>query len=818
MNLKSIFSIIILSVQVIAINAQGTATVKGTITDENGNPLFPATITIKDQPGGTTTDEKGNFTLKITAGQNRVIIISHLGFEPLEIPVLLDPGDTLELNKALNPTSENLEGVVIYGRPDRANGLRRISIKSLEYFPGATGGVEALLKTLPGVSSSNELSSQYSVRGGNFDENLIYVNDIEIHRPLLMRSGQQEGLSFINSDMISSVDFSAGGFEAQYGDKMSSVLDIKYKRPSEFEGSVSASLLGSAAHLEGISKNKKFTYNTGLRYKTTQYLLGTLETKGEYKPEFLDFQTYLTYAINDKLDLSVLGNLSINSYQFVPTVRETSFGTYQQALNLTIYYDGHETDRFLNYTGATTLNYKPNPKLSLKLIGSTFHSIERVAYDIQGQYWINLLDNVVGSDTYGDSILNIGVGTMLDHARDHLDAGIYTLSHKGTYRTNKYSLKWGLSYRYEDIYDKLNRWEMLDSAGYSLPYSGQDVNLYKFSHSNNHLYSSRIEGYLQQTFSFYTGRSVFYLNTGIRGNYWTFNHQFLVSPRVILTLDPHWKKELTFHFATGLYYQPPFFKELLDPEGKIYPDIKAQESIHYVLGSDFHFMAWDRPFIFTTELYYKDLHHLIPYKVENIRIQYLPQFSAKGYATGIEFKINGEFVKGAESWASLSLMRTREDVYNDSYTKPDGSTVYPGYYRRPTDQLMSFGLFFQDYLPNNPDYKVHLTLVYGSGLPYGSPDYNRPSENYSLGPYRRVDVGFSKALISEHKKVPESSILSNFDNIWISAEIFNLFGNKNKASYDWLRTVNNQAGQYNMFAVPNYLTGRRFNIRLSAKF
>ena len=818
MNLKLFPLLITLLIQVCAIDAQETAVIKGIVTDEHGNPLYPATISLKDQPAGAVTDSMGYYSLKITANRNVVIVVSHLGYESVEIPVILKPGETLILNKTLKATSEKLEGVVVYGRPDRVNGLVRINTRSLEYLPSTSGSLEGLLKTLPGVSSSNELSSQYSVRGGNFDENLIYVNDIEIYRPLLMRSGQQEGLSFINSDMISSIEFSAGGFGAQYGDKMSSVLDIKYRRPTRFEGSASMSLLGGALHFEGISKNKKFTYNSGVRYKTTQYLLGTLETKGDYKPEFFDFQTYLTYAFSSKLELSVLGNLSLNKYQLVPQVRETSFGTYQQALNLTIYYDGQEIDRFLNYTGATTLNYKPNNQLSLKLIGSTFHSFEKVAYDIQGQYWINLLDNVIGSDTYGDSILNIGVGTLLNHARDYLDARIYTLSHKGTYITDRYTFKWGISYQYEDIYDKLNRWEMLDSAGYSLPYSDEGVNLYNSSRSNNHLFSSRIEGYLQQTINFNIRNSTFFLNLGVRGNYWSLNRQFLLSPRGILTFDPHWKKGLTFHLASGLYYQPPFFKELLNPQGNFYSNIKAQESIHFVVGGDYHFTAWDRPFIFTTEIYYKDLQHLIPYKVENIRIQYLPQFSAKGYATGIEFKINGEFVKGAESWASLSLMRTREDVLNDSYTRQDGTVVYPGYYRRPTDQLLNFGLYFQDYLPNNPEYKVHLTMIYGSGLPYGSPDYNRPSENYSLGAYRRIDVGFSKALKSEHKTVRENSIWSKFDNIWVGVEIFNLFGFKNKVSYDWIRTVSNQSGQFNMFAVPNYLTGRRFNIRLSAKF
>ncbi|MBN2349860.1 MAG: carboxypeptidase-like regulatory domain-containing protein [Bacteroidales bacterium] len=806
---------------VVALNplyAQEYAKVTGTLTDEENNPLFSASIGIKENSTGTVSDEKGKFEFVVPANEKFTLVISYLGYDEVSLTLTLKPGETYTLNQKLTPVSRQLDDVVVYNRFDRTNTLVRIDIKSIDQIPSVSGDFESLLKTLPGVSSSNELSSQYSVRGGNFDENLVYVNDIEIYRPFLIRSSQQEGLSFINSDMISSIQFSAGGFDAMYGDKMSSVLDIKYSRPTEFGGSLSASMLGAAAHVEGISKNRRFTLNSGIRYKTTQYLLGTLETTGDYKPSFLDFQTFLTYDISKKLEINFLGNISLNKFQLIPETRSTNFGTYQEALNLTIFYEGQEIDQFDNYMGAVSINYRPSDKLSLKLIGSAFRSLEDVRYDILGQYWINLLDNVVGSETQGDSILNIGVGTILDHGRNFLDALIYAVEHKGSFYSPNNNLKWGLKYQIEDIRDNLNTWEYLDSAGYSLPYSDGDVNLYKASRSKNHLYSSRITAYIQNTFNFSPGSSDIFLTAGIRTNYWDYNNTILISPRASVSINPHWEKNFTFHFATGYYYQPPFYKELRDPEGILHTNPKAQKSVHYVLGSDLKFTAWSRPFIFTAEVYYKNLSQLIPYKVENVRVQYLPEFTAKGYAAGIEFKVNGEFVKDAESWVSLSIMQTKEDALQDYYISNDGTTVFPGYYRRPTDQLINFGLFFQDYLPNNPGYKVHLSILYSTSLPYGSPDYKRPSEIYELGAYNRVDIGFSKALKKESSVLSDSNPLRWFKNVWISAEIFNLFGVKNKASYDWVRTVNNQAGLPNMFAVPNYLTGRRINVKLSAKF
>jgi hypothetical protein len=464
-----------------------------------------------------------------------------------------------------------------------------------------------------------------------------------------------------------------------------------------------------------------------------------------------------------------------------------------------------------------TLSYRPAKNLTLKLIGSAFNTNESVCYDLLGQYWINQLDNTIGSETSGDSILNIGIGTNLLHARNYLSAYVYNVSHKGSYYYGNNSLKWGLSWQRERIFDRIREWEMIDSAGYSVPNSDEVIEFSHFTSCRNRLFSNRFTGYLQNVFNGSSAFADWFLSGGIRFHYWDINGQLLLSPRVLITMNPYWNREVSFHAAAGLYYQPPFYRELLDPEGNLYRDLRAQESIHYLLGFDYQFNALGRPFKFTTEVYYKYLAHLIPYKTEDVAIQYLPQYHARGYAAGVEFKINGEFVKDAESWATLSIMQTKEDVYNDYHVEPDGTVVYPGYYPRPTNQLVNFGLFFQDYFPNNPDYKVHLTVFYGSRLPFGYPDYTQPSKYYLMNSYKRIDLGLSKSLISRKKNSP-SGFFSRFKEAWINIEIFNLFNFKNQASYQWVRTVSNQEGYPNIFAIPNNLTGILLNLRISARF
>jgi hypothetical protein len=796
--------------------AQQEGLIKGILTDENMAPVTGANVLNLTDRKGTVSDASGYFELRIPAVQEITLEISFLGYKKLTDTIRVSPGQILEMNRQLEPVNEMLDEVIVESKFEKSNSLERISLKSMDNIPLPSGNIESILVTL-GASIRNEMSSQYSVRGGNFDENLIYVNDIEIYRPLLIRSGQQEGLSFINSSLVSSLQFSAGGFEAQYGDKMSSVLDIKYKQPTEFGGSAMVSILGAAAHLEGTSKNQRFTHISGLRYKTNQYMLKALETEGDYKPRYLDFQTYLTYDLKKNMEISFLGNISWNQYTVIPTEKETSFGTYQEVLSMKIYYEGQEVDLFKTYLGALTLSYNPAKNLILKLIGSAFNTNESVRYDLMGQYWINQLDNTAGSETAGDSILNIGVGTNLLHARNQLNAYVFNMSHKGSYYYGNSSLKWGLSWQRERIFDRIREWEMIDSAGYSLPNSDDVILFSNFTACRNKLFSNRFTGYLQNVFNRSSEFADWFLSGGIRIHYWDINGQLLLSPRVLITMHPYWERQVSFHASAGLYYQPPFYRELLDPQGNLHKDIKAQESIHYVVGSDYQFTAWGRPFKFTTEVYYKYLAHLIPYKTEDVAVQYLPDYHAKGYVAGIEFKINGEFVKDAESWATLSIMETKEDVYNDYIVHSDGTVEYPGYYPRPTNQLVNFGLFFQDYFPNNPDYKVHLTLFYGSRMPFGSPDYSRPSEYYLMNSYKRIDLGFSKSLINR-KKNPPSGFFARVREAWINIEIFNLFNFKNQASYQWVRMVNNQEGEPNTFAVPNHLTGILPNLRISARF
>ncbi|MGD2034656.1 MAG: TonB-dependent receptor [Bacteroidales bacterium] len=794
----------------VTVNAQQTATIQGTVRDEKGSPLFSASVGIENRNIGTVTGEKGYFELTVPANEELVFIVYFLGFETYRETLQPGSGEIVQRDIRLKQELKELEDVEVFGIRERENTLIPIDIKSLDQLPNPSGNLESILKTLPGVASGSELSSQYSVRGGSYDENLIYVNDIEIYRPLLVQSAQQEGLSFVNPSMISSIQFSAGGFDAEYGDKLSSVLDIQYRKPVELGGSVSVSLLGGSVHLEGNSKNRKFTHNTGVRYKTTEYVLSTLDTKGDYKPSFTDLQSFLTYDLSKTLELGLLVNYSTNKFKRVPQNRSTDFGSFQQGFNFTVFYEGQELDKFETWLGALSLNYKPSDKLSMKFIASAFRSNEEITYDILKQYLINLATQ--GSSGRQDSLINIGIGTTLDHARNKLEATIYSFDWKNSYFSDAGVTKWGLKLQQEIIDDQIKEWQMVDSAGHSLPVNDEYVELNYVYKSENSLNNTRVSGYLQHTFDLSGKRSAVFLTLGARSQYWTYNKEITVSPRANLTLTPDRTPNLTWHLASGLYYQPPFYKEFRDQYGNLYPETRAQRALHLVAGTDYKFQAWDRPFVFTTEIYYKHLTRLVPYKLDDVRLQYLPEFKAKGYATGIDFKVYGEFVPGSESWFSLSLLSTKEDIYNDYVVNTDRTVTYSGYYSRPTDQWINFSLFFQDYLPSNPNYKVHLLLIYGSGLPYSGPLYSRPADVYKLGPYRRIDIGFSRAIIRNPKKN------YGIESIWISLEILNLLDAQNTVSYDWIRTVESDIGLDAYFAVPNYLTRRSFNLKFSASF
>ncbi len=779
------------------------ATLKGVIKNPDGAPLDMVNIGLKDYPIGTSSNRKGEFLLRIPAEKNIIVIFSSVGYKTVTDTIHASAEQNIFLDITMPVTNQQLAEVLVTQQRRNGGNAARIDPKFIDVLPNASSGaVEALIKTLPGVSTNNELSSQYTVRGGNFDENLVYVNDIEIYRPFLIRSGQQEGLSFINSDMVSTIEFSPGGFNAKYGDKMSSVLDIKYRNPSDFRGSASMSLLGASAHFEDVALNGRLSHISGIRYKTNRYLLGTLDEKGAYDPRFVDFQTYITYRFSESFDISFLGNAAQNQYRFIPQTRETNFGTWQNPLNTKIYFDGQEIDDFQTYLGAFTANYHPNPNLSLKLIASAYSAKEKETYDIQGQYYLNQLEQDMSSEAYGDSILNLGIGAFLNHARNKLNATVYNFSHRGALNTESHLLNWGIKYQHEQIDNKINEWIYRDSAGYSIPYSNSEIILYYTRNGNNKLSSNRFMGYIQDTYSMPVNSGDLYVTGGIRFNYWDYNDELLISPRASISYYPDWEKKVSFRLAAGMYSQSPFFKELIKSDGTLVPQLKAQRSYQFVAGTDYILTAWDRPFRISAEAYYKYMSRIIPYQVDNVRINYLPEQDAYGYATGLDMKINGEFVSGVQSWASLSFMSTKEDIKDDGH----------GFIPRPTDQWMNFSLFFQDYLPGNPSYKMQLSGFYGARLPTGPPNSERYMDTFRMPPYRRIDIGFSKVLISAANPASRN-FLRDINDMWLSLEIFNLLDINNTISYFWVSS--NYGDQ---FGVPNYLTSRRLNLKLTVRF
>ena len=788
-------------------------TVTGIVKDENGKPVDLVNVIVVETGKGTVTDRKGKFEINLPHQGTFTIQFSRLGYVEKRRKITVKNGQKKFIAEVLHEAVHKLNTVSVKEVHSRNNNLVRINPKVVSSIPSPDESIESILRTLPGVSSKNDLSSQYSVRGGNFDENLVYVNDIEVYRPFLVRSGQQEGLSFVNTDMVGSVLFSAGGFDAKYGDKMSSVLDIRYKKPYNFAGNFSIGMLGTNAHLEGINPSNRLTYNIGIRYKTTKYLLGGLQEEGDYYPNFADYQGFFTYDITEKLELDVLTNISRNSYIFIPKTRETSFGTFNQALKLKIYFDGQEADRFTSGTEAVSLIYKPQEKLTLKLISSYFFSRESETYDILGQYFLNEVDKELGSDNLGDSLMNIGIGTFLNHARNYLIADVYNIYHKGSYQSGKNTIEWGLKAQHETIYDHISEWEMMDSAGYSLPYSDTVVNLYYSLKSVNAINSMRYTAYLQNTFKQDFNKFALIFTAGLRTQYWTLNNQNIWSPRISVALRPFWQRDVQFRMATGYYYQMPFYKELRGMDGHLNTSIKAQRSIHFVLGADYNLTIWNRPFKIISELYYKKLDFLIPYEVDNVQIRYYATNNSTGYAYGWDFKINGEFVKGTESWASISLMKTEEDILDDYYTDTAGNIIYPGYIPRPTDQLVNFALFFQDYLPGLPDFKAHLTVFYSSGLPFGPPEKPKYADTLRMPPYKRVDLGFSYRIKGEDKELKSLIWLNKFKSIWITLDVFNVLDIENTISYVWVKDIHNK-----QYAVPNYLTFRRFSLKLAFYF
>lgn len=813
-----------------------TAIIYGKIADRKGNAIEQATIGIPGTTTGTSSNEKGEFSLNVPANQEFTLAIRHLSHENFEKLLKLKPGEHRLLNVSLEIKSITKTVFDVKGEARRDAPMQKIQPGISRFNPSVTGNVESLLPAQSlGVTMNNELSSQYSVRGGNFDENLVYVNGIQVYRPFLIRSGNQEGLSFVNSDLVDDIYFSSGGFEAKYGDKMSSVLDIKYKKPEKFAGSVSAGLLGANVHLEQASDNKRFTQIHGIRYYSNQYLLGSSDIQGTYRPRFIDYQTYLTYGINTVWELSFLGAFSQNQYQFIPTDRKASFGTVNNAKGLTIYFGGQEVDAYTTAFGALTATFKPNYRTNIRCILSSFNTNEKETYDIEAAYRLSELETNLGSENFGNDAFIVGTGSYLSHARNYLTANVSSLEMQGEHRSKAHTWLWGLKYRYDDITDKLSEWENIDSVGYSTPYNGDYVALFETIKSNNRIATNRLMGYLQHDFRHNFDSTAFYLSAGARFHYWDFNGQTTVSPRIVSSIKPNWKSDWLFRASWGFYHQPAFYREMRNLYGIINPDIRAQKSIHYLIGADLNFTLFNRDFKFVSEAYYKQLSDIIPYELNNVRIRYYATNNAKGYATGVDFKLNGEFVKGLESWMSLSVMKTAEDLIDDFYIKytnhfvsndldtiiytiyptkytTDSTTIYPGYIARPTDQRVTFAITFQDHLPKNENLKMNLSIIFGSGQPTGPPTYTRWQDVFRMPPYRRVDIGFSARIIDGDKKY-SNKIISAFTSAWAQIEVFNLLAVNNTISYSWIKDSSNQT-----YGIPNFLTSRRLNAKLIFKF
>jgi hypothetical protein len=789
-------------------------TVKGRAIDPEQRPIELVNIQIKGTTKGVITNHNGEFSLPPVSGKSLVIAFSAVGYEAAEYEVdLIKNPFVLQV---LNPQVKKIQEFKIEKRRNK-NNLQSIQPKLTEGLPSLGGGVESLIKTLPGVSNNNELSSQYSVRGGNFDENLVYVNGIEIIRPFLVKSGEQEGLSFINSDMVGSIGFSSGGFDASYGDKMSSVLDITYRKPDRHSASAEIGALGASAHFGGSSKNGKFSHLTGFRYKNTAYLLGTLDKKGEYNPSFTDLQTYLNYKFTTAFSVGFLGNYSSNSYQFIPETQLTKFGTLTNPYQFLVYFEGREKDKFENSLGALAMEYSPTPKLSVKLQASAFHSSEKESYDILGEYYLSDISQATENQTNPDSTAIAGTGSYLDHARNLLTANVTSVEHRGTFSQNHHQLQWGIKYQHELLNDRVNEWEMRDSAGYSIPYHVNNMALYQGISGINRVVSHRFSGFIQDNWSANTQNGEFTFTGGIRFQNWDYNQQTIISPRISGNYRTGSSGNRIFKAAWGIYDQMPFFKEMKNNKAQITKGVKAQKAIHYLVGYDQTITTFERPIRFTAEIWYKALSHLIPYQIDNLNIRYLPDQEADGYAAGIDFKVNGELATGAQSWASLSLMKTEENIINDYYLiKTEGGgteKIYPGYIARPTDQRINFSIFLQDYFPGYPSVKMSMTLFYGSRLPFGPPNGKRYMDTFRMPPYQRADVGFSKNLINKDKENEQQLRKYKIKDAWIGLEIYNLFDVNNTISYIWISDIKNQ-----MHAVPNYLTGRRINLKLSVRF
>ncbi len=817
--------------------------IQGQITNaDNGQPVEFVTVYIDGTSNATETNANGRYRLEVPANKSLTLVISRIGYAKQSVEVEpLKNGQRKTISMEMQIAESDLEVVVEESKLEQTEMVRE-TLEEFKLIPSTTGNLESILPSIAlGTSggTGGELSSQYNVRGGNYDENLVYVNDFEIFRPQLIRSSQQEGLTFPNPDLISNISFSSGGFQSRFGDKLSSVLDIQYKRPDEFKGSIGFSLLGASAHLEGskqLGKDsfKKLRYLVGARYKTNRYLLGSLDTQGQYTPNFTDIQTYLTYDISRDLQLGVIGNYNRSQFDFIPRERNTAFGSFFQTLRLSSVFQGQERDDYANGMIGTSLTYIPekdkNP-LFLKLLASAYRSDETETFDIQSFYNLAQVETGLGEDS-GDDVAVIGTGTQHEFARNNLESSVINIQHRGGLEIqldNKggsektHFLQWGLQAQRESFDDELNEWERLDSAGFSLPFDPEVVNVFEVVKSTNDITSTRFTGFFQNSFTILNPNTFELKATvGTRLAYWTLNDEFLVSPRVQLLFKPlSWDSDISFKLAGGVYRQSPFYRELRRPDGTLNLDLRSQRSIHAVAGFTYDFgdelKNRRKKYRFITEVFYKKLDNLISYEIDNIRIRYSGENDGNGYVAGLDFRINGELVPGVDSWLNVSLLNAREtidDIQHLRFNPSDTTATEVGFVPRPTDQLFYLSLFFQDYLPSNENFKMHLNLIYGSGLPFGVEGDNQIfRNNFRYRPYQRVDIGFSLALFNRDSNKDRANLFSWSNGAWISLEVFNLLGIDNVASNTWIRTVFQQ-----QFAIPNNLTSRRVNLRFKLEF
>lgn len=771
-----------------------TFTLSGRVIDENNDPVEFASVSCPKQGKMTMTSLKGDYSLQLQSADSVEIRFSMVGYKT-KVRTLRRPRGKQTMQVVLHSSDNALSEVTITGKRIETGQTQELSKEHLKSMPSTTGNaVEEMIQSQAGVSTHSELSSQYNVRGGSFDENSVYINNVEIFRPFLVRSGQQEGISVINPDMVEKIGFSTGGYEARYGDKMSSALNIEYRRPKRFEASATASMLGASAFV-GMS-NKKFSWSNGLRYKTTKYLLGSMDTKGEYQPTFIDYQTYLTYSPNKRWDIKFLGNISDNHYNFTPEDRETNFGTMENVKAFKVYFDGQEKDVFRTFFGSLGITRKFNENTSLSLIASAFNTREQEKYDIQGQYWL----------TQTETSENLGVGTYFQHTRNYLKAHVESAKLLFKTKQKKHNIEAAFTYKWEHIEENSVEYEMRDSSKYSIPHTGKDLYMIYSMRAKNTLTANRVEAYAQDTYRFTgsEGKTLYTLNYGLRLAYWSFTKETILSPRLSLGIIPAFNENITMRFATGLYYQAPFFKEIRDTtttNGITYASLnrkaKSQRSIHFIAGFDYRFKMNDRPFKFTAEAYYKALGNLVPYSVNNVKVVYYGDNMCSGHAAGLDLKLFGEFVPGTDSWVSLSLMNTS--------MKLNGKSI-----PLPTDQRYAVNLFFTDYFPGTTRWKMSLKLALADGLPFSAPHRELESNVFRAPAYKRADVGLNYRIIDNSDRHKKHNPIRN---LWVGAECLNLFGINNVNSYYWITDVTGQ-----QYAVPNYLTGRQINVKLSVDF